>query len=151
MTRVICLVPVVHKDYNRDVFLGRTLLLCAASSKDEWFLNVLLEEGSDVSSRDVNGNTSLHIAAGVDHGASKIRTLVSYGASLSEVNYSDWTPLHVAAHGGKAACLEALLSEKTHALRNYVDRTEERFGWSALHFAVMTANLDCVKLLLRAG
>ena len=80
-----------------------------------------------------------------------IRALVKHGASLSSVNLNGCTPLHTAAQSGNASCVITILEKVPARKRKYVNTIEARFGWTALHFAIMSRNIDCVNALMKAG
>lgn len=68
----------------------------------------LCKAGADVSIKDVNGDTPLHIAAKMGF-PEIIKILIKYGANISEENNKGMTPIQVAAKKQKKESVEALI------------------------------------------
>jgi ankyrin repeat protein len=80
---------------------------------------------------------------------------VTYCSDWSEDGHRSWTPMHVAAENGSAACVRALLHAKADANMNYVPdfpatHDECYFEAQPLHVAVDRGRFEVVKVLLRA-
>lgn len=88
--------------------------------------------------------TPLHFAAA--SGALEcVKLLIEYGANVSKWDREfKATPLHCAASKGHLCCLKYLL-------RNGADVNAGLAQKSALHYAVQSEALECVKELLEAG
>jgi ankyrin repeat protein len=88
-----------------------TLLHCAVKHRKFPVLQVLLDAGADVDSRDRVGNTALHRAAlGEGRGSlDAVKLLIEAGADVNAVGLGQNTPLHVAVRSGNPAVVRALL------------------------------------------
>ena len=84
------------------------LLLAKAKINDDLTVDCLLQEGIDVNSADVVGNTSLHIAASEGH-VNVISVLLDHKADVSVRNKYDMTPVMTAAASGQDLALDLLL------------------------------------------
>jgi ankyrin repeat protein len=113
-------------------------------------INKMKDWGFDINMVDNNGNTGLHAAAMLDE-SSVVRMLVAGGASISVRNREGCTPIHIAARLGFSECLKYLVSRDNAGVPAVVSLKESVSGDSALHFAVNSGSLDCVRLLITAN
>ncbi|KAJ2784090.1 phosphate system positive regulatory protein pho81 [Coemansia javaensis] len=74
-----------------------------------------------------------------------VRMLLAAGAEL-EPNTQGLHPLHVAARGGFAAILRALLAHGAPA-----DVPDKDLGWTPVFYAASEGNAECIRVLLDAG
>lgn len=108
-------------------------------------LLTLLESGADPNTRDEDGWTPLHWAAGIEGDAPRTRVLLDAGANPNARSDGGFTPLMAAAQTGDLARVRMLLD--AGAEPNAIDED----GRSALHMAAWHAGEDVIRLLLRAG
>ncbi|XP_069688643.1 transient receptor potential channel pyrexia-like isoform X2 [Periplaneta americana] len=121
-----------------------TGLLMAAWKGNAHMLTVLLEFGASPSVTDVEGRTSLHLAACAG-AADCVHQLLSHGAPVQPWDsHHRATPLHCAASAGNLTCLRLLL-------KFGADINAGLAGRSALHYAVQSTAIDCVRELLKCG
>jgi uncharacterized protein len=74
-----------------------------------------------------------------------VKVFISKGADINIRTHLGWTPVILAAKGGKLDCLKLLI--KAGADLNIICRQ----GWSALMYAAYEHHLDCVVELINAG
>lgn len=108
-------------------------------------LLTLLESGADPDTRDDDGWTPLHWAAGMEGDEPRTRVLLEAGAKPDAVSDGGFTPLMAATQTGDLARVRMLLD--AGADPNAVDKN----GRSALHIAAWRAGEDMIRLLLQAG
>lgn len=114
---------------------GWTTLHFAALRGSESLVQLLLENGADISAADKNGQTALHVAAEIPGGnGSLIRLLLDKGADISARIKLD--PSREA--GARAKWRETV-------------GLGPEIGWTALHFAAERENESLVQLLLEKG
>jgi ankyrin repeat protein len=119
-------------------------LIDAASRGDLKKVKMLLNEGADVNTRDINGRTPLHYAAARGH-LDTVKFLVDRGADVNTRNVDGWTPLHEAAAWGHLDVVEFLLDRGADV------NAKNIYGWTPLHYAAAWGHLDIAKLLLDRG
>lgn len=73
-------------------------------------MQVLLEMGTPVESRDPQSWTAMHHTAN-DGSVDMLNMLLTYGADLTARSVNDRTPLHIAVRSKNEACVRALLDE----------------------------------------
>ena len=101
-------------------------------------------EQIDVSEKDEDGDTQLHIAALMGH-LEDARRLVTRGADVHAKNNDGDSPLHYAAMGGNIDVVNLLVSEKANV------NAKNNDSFTPLHKAVMAGNVECVKFLVSKG
>ncbi|KAI4467780.1 ion transport protein [Holotrichia oblita] len=129
------------EDYK---YYGKAGLLISCWQGKDKFTKYFLERAVDPNCADNIGRTPLHFAAA--SGALEcVKLLIEYGANVSKWDREfKATPLHCAASKGHLCCLKYLL-------RNGADVNAGLAQKSALHYAVQSEALECVKELLEAG
>jgi ankyrin repeat protein len=119
-------------------------LLVAAETGDRVAVSRLLDQGSTVDTRGVDGTTALHWAARADR-LDIVRLLLESGADANARDRYGVTPLYLAAENGSAAVIGALLDAGAA-----IDALAP-IGETALMTAARTGVLDAVTLLLERG
>lgn len=114
---------------------------------------LLVEHDLDITARDPIGRTLLHIAA-MNHGSEDIVSLLLTTSQSSQADSTAWvnavdrqqnTALHYAAEYSNGDMAGQLISAGVQ-----VDRTNSKLQ-TALHYAVMNAQVEIVELLLITG
>lgn len=124
-------------------FVGPNLLLYAAKHGNSHIVELLLEAGINVDSRDVNGRTSLHLASAQQAGV--VRTLLRANASVKSRDEWGRSPLHYAADNVNIQIVSMLLSAGADVNASSVS------SHTVLHYAVENLHTTLVQLLLAAG
>ncbi|XP_063744832.1 ankyrin repeat and SOCS box protein 14 isoform X2 [Eleginops maclovinus] len=128
------------------------VLFDAVGSGNPDIISLLLDHGADPNQPLSSGHLPIHRVAYHGHILALERLIPV--TRLEAVKEGGMSPLHSAAAGGHAHCVEILLKAgydpnfmlHTSVRRNYDD--ERR---SALYFAVSNNDLQCTRLLLEAG
>jgi len=107
---------------------------------------LLLTQGADMMFQDLNGKTSLHLAAACGH-TQCCRAILDHckgGQCDLLANMQDFqgcTPLHWACHNGSAQCVEFILEQK-------LAKMMEGNPFSPVHCAVSQGSEQCLDLML---
>ncbi len=97
-----------------------------------------------VFSKDNNGQTPLHFAAGKDH-MEMVKLLLTYKADINAKDNQDETPLQYAAAGGRKDLVELLLVNKADV------NAKAKDGRTPLDVAATMDHKDVVELLRQHG
>ena len=129
---------------------SRTPLSWAAGSGHETMVNLLLEKGADVDSKDTLwGKTPLLWATNNGHKA-VVKLLLENGASVDskckDVSERGWTPLWLAMRNKDEAVMKLLLKNGAD-----VNSKDSRWGQTPLSWAAENGHEALVKLLLENG
>ena len=116
-------------------------ILDAAERGDSSAVVSLLQRGMDINTTDRDGNTLLMIAARTGN-IELIGFLVSNRAAINQRNRFGDTAILLAAIKGSLAGVELL-----HQGGAQLDPS----GWTALHYAVFSENIDLLEWLLKKG
>jgi ankyrin repeat protein len=117
----------------------------ASSNDDIENVKKLIENGKDVNSYNINGNTPLHEACINGH-TNVIKFLISIGAKINAKNhYSRDTPLHKAVQNNHIDSVKILLEANAEVHNLDVCRK------SALYTAYYNKRIDIANLLLEKG
>ena len=121
----------------------------AVRKGDKATVEALLAKGADVNARNIDGRTSLHLAA--YSGQKDIaELLLAQGADVNSKTQTLWddsgrTPLHETAYSGKKDIAEWLITNGADV------NAKAANGETPLHRAVNTGEKDIVQLLLAKG
>ncbi|XP_076598002.1 dynein axonemal heavy chain 12 [Chaetodon auriga] len=129
-----------------------TVLFDAAASGNPDIIALLLDHGADPNVPLYSGHLPIHRVAYHGHILALERLIPV--TKLDAVKESGMSPLHSAAAGGHARCVETLLKagyDPNFMLHPRVRRSYDDERRSALFFAVSNNDLQCTRLLLEAG
>lgn len=121
--------------------LGNAAMMRAAMEGRTTTLKILVEEGTDVNSRLLDGWTPLMCSSWNGHGAC-VKALIELGADIEARGADGWTALMIAAWNGHADIVKLLLDEKANV------SACDNNGKSVLMWAVQNGNVTGVKILL---
>lgn len=120
------------------------LFLAIEFRKKNPLVQILLDNGADLTITDEFGSTALHVAA--QHGHDDIaRLLLSRGADIEATNLWHSTPLHTAALAKSVIVARTLLDHGANV--NAVDRS----GETPLHVCAVHNSVAVAELLLQRG
>ena len=133
---------------DRKAFGPRKLIPFQTAIIERRALNIaklLFEDESDLTTRDENGNTALHLAA--SQGKEDVLSfLIEKGADRKALNNIIRTPFYRAIATGRDLNIVQLLYHDTSDLT-----TQDIHGYTALHLAALEGNEDVVHFLLEKG
>ncbi len=145
LTTIIC-VSALSVAFIRAA--GPASVVDAAMTGNRDAVKTLLQNGADVNTALGDGMTALHYAA-TKNDVELIKMLLAAGANLkATTRLGGYTPVLLAAKGGNAAALDALLSS---AQAGDLANSATVNGTTALMFAAQSGKVDAVKLLLDNG
>lgn len=150
--------PNMGTDEERTFKAGRTPLHWGAAEGHESVVRILLEHNADMNIQNATGRSALQDAI------YKCRDdvallLIAKGASLTNKDSREWTPLHEASFLGRFQVVQALVAkaEATNQLSAILDATtngEDR-GWymsvTPLFLAILRNRFQCIRCLLDCG
>lgn len=134
-------------NHTTDILGKAPILLIAASEGTTSMVNLLLEFGADVESRNSQGSTALILASAKGH-CDVVRQLVASGASLGHLDNSKRCGLVHAARSGKLNVLKYLLSCEWVSRPNSDDVTLAEAVQQALVCACAQGHCEIVEELL---
>ena len=117
----------------------------AASDGDIEKVSMLLDAGVDINSKNVVGETSVHIAARMGH-EGIIEMLLEKGALINSINNEGETPLHIVAQTNHIATLQKLLTAEGVEINR-----QDKEGNTGLHLAGRLGNPDMLKQFFDHG
>jgi len=110
----------------------------------EGLIGILLEQGADVESRDIHGQTPLMIAA-IHYGSEeKLRMLLASGANIDAQDDRGWTAIMWAAQAMIKGAVEVLIEKGANV------NTKAKDGTTLLHIAVVKCDA-LVKNIINLG
>ncbi len=133
---------------------GDTPLHRAALMGRREFVDYLLAHGTDVSARNIYGETPLHLAAyGAANGGQYpdvITDLVRHHADLLDRDNAGWTPLHHAAAAGKLDIVKALIDAAPARAPQEISAKDAECE-PPLYYAAFAGHEDVVNYLVDKG
>ncbi|XP_039716561.1 cortactin-binding protein 2 isoform X2 [Pteropus medius] len=153
-------------DINYSCEDGHSALYSAAKNGHTDCVRLLLNAEAQVDAADKNGFTPLCAAAAQGH-FKCVELLITYDANINHAADGGQTPLYLACKNGNKECIKLLLetgtdrSVKTRGRSKSSDQgrgvSERKWsnsgcvfkdGWTPIHAAVDTGNVDSLKLLM---
>uniref|UniRef100_A0AAV2KPL7 Ankyrin repeat and SOCS box protein 15-like n=1 Tax=Knipowitschia caucasica TaxID=637954 RepID=A0AAV2KPL7_KNICA len=139
-------------DVNAQAPNGDSVLYDATGSGNPDCVNILLQHGANPNMHNLSFQLPIHKAAYEGHYL-VLRTLIPL-TTRRALRLAGQSPVHSAADGGHAHCLELLLQSgydvnallAPHVSENYADMRR-----SPLYFTVANGDRTCTELLLRSG
>ena len=121
---------------------GYNLLHAAAEHGHELGVCLLLEDGPKIDSRDLDGNTALHLAA--QNHTRIVQLLLQVKPNVNAKSKTGRTPLIVAAENNMSDTARLLVDNGADV------RVKDDFEWTALHYASTAGAHTIVQLLLES-
>jgi ankyrin repeat protein len=107
-------------------------------------IQVLLEHGVDLTVKDTDEFTTLHIASVGGH-VEMVRILLEHGLDATMQTKEGLTSLHMASIAGHVDVARLLLEHGADAT------AQDKDGWTPLHYASVQGNAEFARLLLDRG
>ena len=133
-----------NNDDDNTNLEGAVAIHAAAYYDHTACIDVLLDAGADIESKDDIGCTAIHGAAWRGHTAC-IGVLLDRGADIESKQNQGATALHLAACQGHTACIGVLLD------RGADIESMDHEGSTALHKAAQQGHIHCIAVLLDRG
>lgn len=153
LTKFVCASTVIGGAYCGTVLCysaskGKAEQLCRATGHSNLFdLKRLIDDGHDVNERHPLGWTPLHVAA-VNGNARAVQILLEAGADPNAVEEFS-TPFKTAARQHKR--LMEVLVAREDEFCDRLSKNADFSGFTSLHYAALSDDYECLKLLLEAG
>ncbi|XP_065208838.1 uncharacterized protein LOC135837476 [Planococcus citri] len=123
----------------------------AASKGDLRTVERLLQDGADVSDKDIEGRTPLHFAVSGGH-VEVVNVLLRNEADVTATTNKGNTPLHMAASKGHKEIVEILLKQvERDQLNEFINAKTTSAGATSLHVAAKSGFVEIAKCLLKHG
>ncbi|EEB14418.1 ankyrin repeat domain-containing protein, putative [Pediculus humanus corporis] len=132
------------EDPNVQDFEQRSPLHAASFFEADKIVEVLIQNGARVNSKDSKWITPLHLACFVGHQPT-VEVLLKHNADVNVRDRSWHTPIHIASANNSLNCVKSLLPHITNI--NVTDRE----GKTCLHHAAYNGHFEMVKFLLENG
>ncbi|KAJ8269143.1 hypothetical protein COCON_G00117500 [Conger conger] len=139
-------------DVNAQAYNGESVLYDAAGSGNPDCIDMLLHYGASPNVPSVCGNLPIHRAAYLGHYL-VLEHLMDVTSKLA-ITDSGQSPVHSAAEGGHAQCLQLLIERGFSVnviLANYISEDYGDMRKSPLFFVVSNGDVTCTVILLKAG
>jgi len=130
-------------NWYRDDY-GSTALHAATRKGYYKIVQILLDRGIDINSKNNSGYTALHEASFVGN-VNIVKILLDKGIDTNCKDYNGWTALHLAARYDHMNIVEILLDGGTDI------NSKEFNDWTALHDAAFKGHMNVVEILLDRG
>uniref|UniRef100_A0A3Q2QC97 Ankyrin repeat and kinase domain containing 1 n=1 Tax=Fundulus heteroclitus TaxID=8078 RepID=A0A3Q2QC97_FUNHE len=127
----------VHMQFSGQ----KSLLHFTVASGDAESVKHVLSMGAEVNCTTARGYTPLIIAT-LDQFYNIILLLLEHGASATQGDEDQWTPMHFAAQNGDDRTIRLLLEKGAEA------HAQDKAGWTALHLACQNGHETVARLLL---
>lgn len=144
LLRVLTLTSDETRSANKPLFPGEALFQ-PVGERNTPLVVALLDRGVVLTTKDEDGNTALHIAAGQVDNVDIVTRLLEAGSSINAIGNRGSTPLHSAVRTADAEMVQVLLHWKAD-----VGITDED-QMSALHVAARNGKLDIARVLVKGG
>ncbi|KAF7895967.1 hypothetical protein EAF00_005982 [Botryotinia globosa] len=122
----------------------RTALAVACHCGNTESVDLLLQFNADLTTRDVNLDSPLHLAASRDH-YSTLQLLLNEDIDIESRNRDGWSPLWTAAYNGHVKSVELLIKRGAKINSRSNDQC------TALHAAAKKGDKQIIEILLRNG
>ena len=139
---LVCLPEV---DLNHQGSGNHTALHVAASRKHSEVVQVLIDAGADIETKNVDGNSPLLLAS-ISGELTTMTKLVKAGADVRATNTGRSTCLIFAAYHGHTDAVRYLVGLSEVDLNH-----QDMSNYTALHYAVEQKHTDVVEVLIDAG
>ncbi|KAG5267911.1 hypothetical protein AALO_G00227340 [Alosa alosa] len=139
-------------DVTAQAANGDSVLYDASGSGNLDCMNLLLEHGANPNVASMCSQLPIHRAAYEGHYLA-LKTLIPITTKRA-VRISGMSPVHSAADGGHADCLQLLIEhgfDVNPVLATFISEKYGDMRRSALYFAVSNGDVTCAETLLRAG
>ncbi|XP_055365600.1 ankyrin repeat and SOCS box protein 15 isoform X2 [Betta splendens] len=139
-------------DVNAQAPNGDSVVFDAAGSGNPDCVSILLQHGANPNVHNLSSQLPIHRAAYEGHFLI-VRILIPV-TTRRALRLSGQSPVHSAADGGQARCLELLLHRGFQADALLAPHVSENYGdmrRSALYFAVSNGDATCTEMLLNHG
>ena len=139
------LVSLPEVDLTHHGSRNHTALHCAVERKHADVVQVLIDAGADIETKNVQGCSPLHLAS-ISGELTTVKMLVEAGADVRATDTGRDTCLTLAAYYGHTDTVRYLVSLPEVDLTHHGSRNH-----TALHFAVERKHADVVQVLIDAG
>lgn len=144
LLRVLTLTSDETRSANKPLFPGEALFQ-PVGERNSPLVVALLDRGVVLTTKDDDGNTALHSAAGQVDNVEIVTRLLEAGSSINAIGNRGSTPLHSAVRTADAEMVRVLLRWKADV--GITDEDE----MSALHLAAQNGKLDIARVLVQGG
>ena len=131
-------------DVNAKSTFGATALIWAAGEPVK--SRMLIERGADINAQSRQGRTPLMAAARRQGAADLVRLMLARGADVKAKDIQDDTALLLAARAGEPETMHLLIERGAD-----INAPEDSVGFTPLASAIVSDNVEAVRLLLAKG